>query len=399
MPKRSPFFPRLEPLNEPVIWEHWAGYLSAPRYQYSRLFEYYAIRNAAAVFDTSPLFKYRIHGPDATNFLSRVLARNILTCPVGSAQYTIWCNEAGYVVEDGVILRLAENDYLLSAAEPNLRYFDQLVGSADVTIEDVSTAYGMLAVQGPKSKVVLSRLTEAVDGLRYFKVRSTEIAGVEVILSRTGYTGDLGYELWIPAESALVVWDALFEAGQGYNIIPMGTDALKMARVEAGLLLLDVDFSSARFAWTAAQRETPAELGLGWMFSKLEQDDRDFIGRSAIEAEIKEKSSRWLTVGLSVDWHAYEAAHREAGIMPPKDGVFYEETHSIYKTDGDYAGYATSYMYSSLLRRHIALAKLPLDLAKPGQAVMLEIMIIHQPVKVLAHVVDMPFYNPKRKTG
>lgn len=399
MPKTSPFFPRLEPLNEPKIWEHWSGYLSAPRYQYSALFEYYAIRNSVAVFDTSPLFKYRFAGRDATAFLARVLTRNILTCRIGQAQYTIWCNEAGFVVEDGVILRLAANEYFLTAAEPNLRYFSDLIGDADVTIEDISAAYGMLAVQGPHSRTVLAQLTDAVRDLRYFRLARTEVAGVPVILSRTGYTGDLGFELWIPAAEALTVWDALFAAGKGYNILMMGTRALKMARVEAGLLLLDVDFSSARFAWTDAQRETPDELGLGWMLNKLDQDDRAFIGRSAIEAERKEKKSRWRTVGLAVDYHAYEKIHRDAGIMPPKDGVFHEETYSIYGHDSAYFGYATSYLYSSLLKRHIALAKLPPSLAQPGQEVQLEIMVIHKPVKVLARVVDLPFYNPERKTS
>lgn len=406
MPQTTPFHDRLVPLNETQIWKHWSGYLVAPQYQYSETDEYYAIRNSASLLDTSPLFKYVIQGSGAVPFLEHLLARNIGDCDVGQAQYTCWCNEAGFVIQDGVILRLSEDQFWLTAAEPTLRYFQQVANRnpqfSEVTIEDISQQYGILALQGPHAFNVLGSLAPEVAELSYFGVKRAEVDGVSVVVSRTGFTGDLGYELWIPAASALQVWDALMNAGLNYNITPIGTTALKMARVEAGLLLLDVDFSSARFAWVDAQRETPCELGWRWMFRKLGDDPRSFIGRSAIENQIADKSQRWTTVGLEVDWHEYERVHIEAGIMPPKHGVYHESTMSIYRrgdVEWDYVGYATSFLYSSLLRKPLALAKLPLDLAKTGTEVDLEIAVIRKPVNVMARVAKLPFFNPARKTA
>jgi len=405
MPKKTPFHSRLQPLNQTGIWKNWSGYLVAPKYQFSEIEEYYSIRNSVGLLDTTPLYKYRIKGDDAQTLLRHVLARNISDCDVGGAQYTCWCDEAGFVVQDGVILRVAEDDYWLTSAEPSLRYFRQIARQqslADLTIDDISEAYGILALQGPHSYNTLRQLTDSIDGMKYFDVRPASIAGEPVVISRTGFTGDLGYEVWVQAEDALTIWDALVSAGKDYNLIPLGTTALKMARIEAGLLLLDVDFHSARFAWVDAQRETPSELGWNWMFRELAKDDRDFIGRASIESEIKQKTSRWTTVGLQVDWHDYERVHVQAGIMPPKHGVYRESTMSIYRkgdVEWDYAGYASSFLYSSLLRRPVAIAKLPLDLASRGTEVDLEVNVIRKPVNVLARVARMPFFNPKRKTA
>ena len=249
---------------------------------------------------------------------------------------------------------------------------------------------------------MLSQLTTAATPLKYFEAAKTEIDGKPIVVTRTGFTGDLGYELWIKTCDATAIWDALMESGKGFNITPIGTTALKMARVEAGLLLMDVDFHSARHAWVDAQRETPVELGWRWMFRNLKNDKRDFIGREAIENELNTKSNRWTTVGLAIDWHDYERVHVEAGIPAPKFELYRESTMSIYRRNEklwDYAGYATSFLFSSLLKKPIAIAKLPPDLAKPGTEVDLEIPVIRKPVNVLARVVSMPFFNPKRKTN
>ena len=405
MPGTTPFHERLVPLNETGIWKNWSGYLVAPRYQYSVVSEYYAIRNSVAVLDTSPLFKYRIAGSDARAFLRYALARDIGPCRPGQAQYSCWCDEAGFVIQDGVVLCLAEGEYWLTAAEPSLWYFQKLAGSGswnDLEIDDLSTHYGILALQGPHALDVLDRLTGDAEALEYFEVTTTAIEGTPVVVSRTGFTGDLGYEIWIPAADAIKVWDAIFRAGEDWNIMPLGTTALKMARVEAGLLLMDVDFHSSRFAWVDAQRETPCELGWQWMFRGAAADDRSFVGRDAIVAEMANRTSRWTSVGLDVDWHDYERIYVEAGIMPPRDGIYCETTRSIYRIGDrqwDYAGYASSFLYSSLLRRPVAIAKLPLDLARPGIAVDLELTVIRRPVNVLAHVTRMPFYNPPQKTA
>jgi aminomethyltransferase len=397
MVKTTPFYPRLAPLSETMLWKHWAGYTAAQNYQFSTLTEYFAIRSGVAVFDTSPLFKYRIQGPDAERFLAGVLARDIRSCRPGQAQYTIWCDSDGYMLEDGVILRLSDDEFLLTSAEPNLRYFDNLIGRRRVEISDISKEYGILAVQGPHSRTVLAQLTKAAADLPYFHVTQTKIAKKPVILSRTGYTGDLGFELWIKADDALAVWDALMEAGAGYNITPMGLLALKMARIEAGLLLLDVDFASAKHAWVDGQRETPLELGFDWMFRKLGEEERPFIGRHAIEQEIANKTSRWKTVGLMLDWQHYDQTYSDLGLIPPKDTTPIEEVHSLYDAERSYLGYATSLMYSSLLKRHIAIGKLPPHLSKPGSEAYLELMIVHRPQYVLANVVRLPFYDPPHK--
>lgn len=405
MPKTTPFHSRLEALNQTKIWKHWSGYLVAPRYQYSETSEYYAIRNSVSLLDTSPLFKYRFSGSDAGELLMRAMARDVRKCKTGQAQYTAWCDDNGFLVQDGVVMRVADNEYWLTAAEPSLRYFRQIARTmnlTDVTVEDVSTQFGILALQGPHAYNVLKKLTDEAQSLKYFRLTQTEIANKPVTVSRTGFTGDLGFELWIKAEDATVVWDALMQAGAGFNITPIGTTALKMSRVEAGLLLLDVDFQSSRYAWVDAQRETIHELGWGWMLRNLDSDDRDFIGRAAIEKEIESQSSRWTTVGLAVDWNDYERVFLEAGITPPKHELYRESTMSIYRRGGpewDYAGYASTFLYSSLLRKPIAIAKLPLDLAKPGTEVDLEIPVIRKPQNVLARVHKMPFFDPPRKTA
>ena len=349
MPKTSPFFNRLAPFNEPQVWDHWSGYLSAPRYQYSSITEYYAIRDGCGVFDTSPLFKYRISGPDAEEFLSWVMVRAM--GPVGKARYVAWCNPDGWVMEDGVIVRTADDEFWLAAAQPNLRYLSDLVRERDVQVEDVTEEYGMLALQGPHSISVLSELTDLGE-LPYFGATNTDLKGIPVMITRTGFTGDLGYEVWVESSRAGELFDLLFDIGSGYNIKPVGEIALAMARIEAGLLLIGIDFQSARFAWVDAQRETPDELGWGWMVDL----DREFIGRDAISRERVQGTTRWKTVGLAVDWGDYERVYNSQGLMAPKEGVLAQHTMSVYRSGWGYAGYAPSCVYSSILKRHIAIA-------------------------------------------
>jgi aminomethyltransferase len=403
-PRKTPFHSRTERLSQTGIWKHWAGWLVAPQYQYSLNNEYYAIRNAVSLLDTSPLFKYHITGADARRLLERVLARDVGACQVGRAQYTCWCDERGFVLQDGVVQHVAEGEYLLTAAEPTLRYFRGVARDlgAQVTIEDVTDDFGILALQGPHAHDVLAQLTDDATPLRYFSVTRTAVEGCGVTLSRTGYTGDLGYELWVRAADAGTVWDALMRAGAGYNITPIGTTAMKMARLEAGLLLMGVDFHTSRFAWVDAQRDTPIELGWDWMFRKLGEDGRDFIGREAIESELRANSSRWRMVGLAVDWHDYERVHGEAGILAPMHELYAEGVRSVYRRgtkEWGYAGHATSFMASTLLRKPIALAKLAPDVAEPGREVDLEVTVINRPRNVLARVAQTPMYSPPRKTA
>src|SRR4051812_35217316 len=286
MIRTSPFHKRTSALNETGLWDHWSGTLAANRYQMSDKFEYFAVRNAAGVFDSSPLYKYRISGPDAEHFLAGILMRDIRTCPPGHAQYTAWCDDRGFVIEDGVILRTGPEEFLLTAAEPNLAWFADLVGRERVAIEEVTDDYGVLAVQGPRSRDLLARLVPEAASLPFFGVAEGTIAGTAVTISRTGYSGDLGFEVWVPSKWALKVWDALWSSFSGFGVLPFGLAALYMLRIEAGLLLLDVDFSSSRLGWTDEDRSTPIELGWSWMLPGLAAHGRAFIGRRALPREI-----------------------------------------------------------------------------------------------------------------
>ena len=395
----SPFHERTSALNETGLWSHWSGHLAADRYQMSDKFEYFAVRNSAGIFDTSPLYKYRIHGRDAERFLAGVLARDIRGCAPGNAQYTVWCDDRGFVVEDGVILRPGRDEFLLTSAEPNLAYFTNLIGRDQVSIEEVSHDYGVLAIQGPRSRDLLARLVPDVATLPFFGLATGTIAGAPVTVSRTGYSGDLGYEMWMPSTDALKVWDVLWDSMEGHGVLPFGLAALYMLRIEAGLLLLDVDFSSSRYAWTDEDRSTPIELGWSWMFKGLAGDDRAFIGRRALERELSDKTSRWRLTGLMVDWADYDRIYSGAGLIPPKDHTPVQEEMFVYDGEGHQVGYATSFMYSPILQRHIAIARVRPELAAAGTPVRLEMDVNHRYEYVTAQTARLPLYNPSRKTA
>jgi aminomethyltransferase len=404
MVQTTPFHPRLSELNLTGLYGHWSGYLSTLRYDLSAKHEYFGIRNSAGIFDTSPLFKYWIRGADAERFLAGVMTRDIRLCPPGRAQYTVWCDDAGYVLEDGVLFRHSDTEFLLTCAEPNLGYFRDLIGRLDVQLEDVTADYGMLAVQGPRSREILAQLAPEVAGLAFFGLTQAKIGERAVTISRTGYTGDLGFEIFVRADDAVPVLDAVLAAGKPYGLRPFGEDALLMARIEAGLVLIKVEFSSSRFAFTDQQRVTPIELGFRWMLRGMDDDDRPFIGRNAIRREIAGSTSRWSTVGLLLDWQDYDRLYTEAGLIPPKDEtpLTYESMLYSDRADGaepERVGYATSLMYSPVLQRHIAIARVRPDLATVGSRINLELTIDHQYRTVAADVAKLPLFNPQRKTA
>jgi aminomethyltransferase len=397
--KTTPFHDRLSELNRTGLYSHWSGYLSALRYDMSAKHEYFAVRNSAGFFDTSPLFKYWIRGKDAERFLAGVLTRDVRQCRPGRAQYTIWCDDRGYVLEDGVVFRHSDTEFFMTTARPNLGYFTDLVGRLSVEIEDVSDDFGVLAVQGPRSREILKTLTPDVNGLAFFDLCSTKIGTAPVTLSRTGYTGDLGFEIFVGADDALPVLDAVIDAGAGRGLRPFGEDALLMTRIEAGLVLIDVEFSSSRLAYNDNERITPRELGFGWMLRGIDAADRPFIGRAALRRELADKTSRWLTVGLSVDWQQFDRLHTEAGLLTPKDETPLSYESMLYDDEGERIGYATGLMYSPMLQRHIAMARVRPDLASPGSRVNLEITIDHRYRTVAADVARLPLFNPTRKTA
>lgn len=400
MIRTSPFHERTTALNETGLWSHWSGRLAVEKYQLSEKAEYVSVRNAAGMFDVSPLFKYRFGGPGAERFLAGVMARDPRTLKPGEAHYALWCDDRGYLVEDGVLLRHAEDEFVLTAAEPNLAYFQDLAGPRDrVVIEDISDAWAVLALQGPRSRMLLERLDKAIGKLAYFGHGKANIGGHKVNVSRTGFTGDLGYEIWCRTEDALDVWDAVWEVTRGHGVVPFGLQALYMTRIEAGLLLLDVDFANSRFAWTDADRATPFELGLGWALRGIEEGDRHFIGRNALRRELATGSGRFRTTGIVVDYGDWNRLHDEAGLLPAMDHVPVQEEQYLYDDAGMQIGYATSFMYSPVLQRHIGIARVPVASAPPGSKVNLEIPINHRYVHVAATTARLPHYNPQRKTA
>ena len=396
MIRTTPFYPRTSALNRSGLWEHWAGYLSAKQYHLSDKLEYFAVRTTAGVYDTSPLFKYRIHGKDAEAFLAGVLANNVRRCLPGQAQYTIWCDDDGYVIEDGMIFRSSGNEFMLTAADPNHAYLEDRIGNAAVEIEDVSEATASLAFQGPRSKAILTSIAPEVEQLRRFELVETKLGDTPVTISRTGFTGDLGYELWIPADRALEVWDSLFEASEGHGVMPFGETALIMTRIEAGLLLIEADFGPSRYAWTDGGKSTPLELGLGWMFKKIGDDDRPFIGRDAIRAEF-ERGPRWKMVGLEIDWQGWDDTYKAAGYVPPKDHTPLAEETVLWDKEENRVGFATSFMYSPMVQRHIAIAQVVPELSSIGSEVEYEVTIDHELKYITARVTEMPFYDPAHK--
>jgi aminomethyltransferase len=403
MIRTTPFHPRLSELNTQGIYTHWQGCLSPLRYTSAPKHEYFAVRNAVGVFDTSPLFKYRITGRDAERLLAGALLRDIRRCRPGQAQYTVWCDDRGFVMEDGVVFRHSDDDFLLTAARPNLGWFADLARSMRVQLEDVSDEYGILAVQGPRSRAVLSSLMPEVASLAFFDHVQAKVASAPVTVSRTGYTGDLGFEITVESDHALDVLDAVLEAGAPHSMRPFGEEALMMLRIEAGLPLIDVEWRNSRTAFTDADRVTPKELGVGWMLpkSQLLQDDRAFVGRQAIRRELTEGTSRWASVGIVVDWADWDRLYRDAGLLPPKSEhpLPYESVLYDANEDGTQLGYVTSFMYSPVLQRHIGLARVRPDRAAAGTEVRMELAIAHRNTTVQARTAKLPLFNPSRKTS
>jgi aminomethyltransferase len=396
MPIGTAFHDRTFALCESLSYREWSGYYAVSSYEPHHEHEYNAIRNAAALIDISPLFKYRLTGPDATRLVDRVITRDMRKVTVGQVVYTPWCDERGKVIDDGTVSRLAENFYRWTAADPSLRWFTQNAAGLDVEIEDISEQVSALALQGPTSGRLLKSIVRDADieKLKYFRVTSGEVAGVRLDISRTGYTGDLGYELWIPTDAAIKVWDALMTAGAAFDIHPAGMLALDVARIEAGLLLIDVDFHGSKKALIEAQKYSPFEMGLGRL---VNLDKGRFVGQSALIEEQKRGPVREI-VGLEVDWLGVERLYEEAGLPPTISPIASRAAVPVYAR-GAQTGRATSTTWSPTLKKLIALATVKRDYAKPGTQLEIEITVEANRHRVGATVVKTPFFNPKRKTA
>lgn len=396
MPIGTAFHERTFALCDSLNYREWSGYYTVSAYETHHEHEYNAIRNASAAIDISPLYKYRISGKDATRLVDRIVTRDMRKVKVGQVIYTPWCDEKGKVIDDGTVSRLEENVYRWTAADPNFRWFHQNALGLDVAIEDISDKVAALALQGPTSGRLLKTVLETGDitNLKYFYVTRGRIAGVPVEVSRTGYTGDLGYEIWMDWDRAKTVWDALMEKGLAFDIHPAGMLALDVARIEAGLLLIEVDFNGSKKAVIESQKYSPFELGLGRL---VHLDKGRFVGQDALREEQKQGHPREI-VGLDIGWNGVERVYEQLGLAPAMSSQASRVAVPVYK-DGSQTGKATSTTWSPALKKLIALATVKREHSKVGTELEMELTVEAVRHRVKATVARMPFFNPKRKTA
>jgi glycine cleavage system T protein (aminomethyltransferase) len=395
MPIGTAVHSRTFPLCASLNYREWAGYFAVSSYEEHHEHEYNAIRNAAALIDVSPLFKYLITGPDAARFVDRLITRDVSKMSVGQVFYTPWCDERGHVIDDGTVTRLGETRFRWTAADPNLRWFTQNAAGLQLNVADISEEVAALALQGPTSARLLRAVSTAdIDRLKYFRVTSGAIGGVTVEISRTGYTGDLGYEIWIPAGSAIQVWDALMEGGKPFDIKPAGMLALDVARVEAGLLLIEVDFYSSKKALIGGQRYTPFEMGLGRLVSL---GKGRFVGQQALRRE-QSGGPRRQIVGLQIDWPSVEQIYDKIGLAPAVGATASRTPVPVYRGSKQ-VGKATTTTWSPVLKKMIALATIDRPHFAEGTTLDMELTVEAVRHRVPVKVVATPFFNPPRKTA
>src|SRR6266446_910425 len=395
VPVGTAFHERTLALCESLNYREWSGYYTVSVYEMHHEHEYNAIRNSAALIDISPLFKYRVTGRDATKFVNRVISRDINKVAVDQVIYCCWCDPEGKVIDDGTMTRLGENEYRWTAADPSLRWFQQNALGLDVNIEDISEQVAALALQGPTSGRLLHAVTDAkIENLKYFRVTRGKIAGVPVDISRTGYTGDLGFEVWMPWRDAVKVWDALIAKGKAFDIHPAGMIALDIARIEAGLILIEVDYISSKKALIESQKYSPAEIGLGKL---VDLKKETFVGREALALEAKKGAARAL-VGLEINWNEVEALYDKLKMAPQVPSMASRVAVPVYR-NGRQVGKATSTTWSPTLKKMIALACVGRESSAVGTKLSMEMTVEAVRQTVSAKVVPLPFFNPPRKTA
>ncbi|MDH4141969.1 MAG: aminomethyltransferase family protein [Chloroflexota bacterium] len=388
------FHPRTAPLNRKMQWREWSGYFASSTYADFHDIEYNAIREAAALIDVSPLYKYRVSGPDAMRLVDRVITRDATKLTEGRVYYTPWCDEHGKIVDDGTVHRLDDGSYRWTAADPQYRWLRMNAAGLDVNVTDESESVAALALQGPFSRDLLEAAAEtSLADLRYFRRRAATIAGVDVDVSRTGYTGDLGYEIWIPADSAVAVWDRLMDVGAAWALRPAGMMALDVTRLEAGLILLEVDYTSARHAMNPEQNYSPFEVGLGRLVSF---DKADYVGRRALATEQQQGGPRRRLVGLTLDWYGIEGLYDARGI-PPAISPSVDRSPRPVLEGGRQVGKVTSLGWSPILKQAIALASVPVRHEPVGSQLEVEWTVEGRRGRVPAVVTALPFLDLERR--
>ncbi len=375
----TPFHARTSALNQANAWARWAGYTTVDCYT-DLSTEYFAIRHAASLYDVSPMIKYRIAGPEAERYMNRLLTRDIRKLKPDRVAYAVWCNDDGKVLDDGTVFRRGESEFLLKAQERHLAWLQDSAFGFDVTVEDVSEAIAGLALQGPLSCTVLKAMgLDGIAGLKPFGIAEHDLDGTPLAVSRTGFTGDLGYELWIEPARALDLWDRLMEAGAPHRLTPIGSQALNLARIEAGFIQTNADFVAADQAVRPTRQRSPFELGLDWL---VDFDKGHFTGRRALLRE-RETGSRYRLVGLDIE-----------GSKPARDAL-------IYHGKARQVGMVTSAMWSPTAKRNIALATLEAAWADKSDGLWAEIYVNKElkweKTAARCRIVTRPFFDPPRR--
>lgn len=395
MPFGSPFHQRTAALCTSYKWKEWAGYYAVCQYDTYMDKEYFAIRHSAGLLDVSPLFKYRVTGKDAAKYLSFVTTRDIQKLKIGWVVYASWTDEHGKMQDDGTVSRLSEEEFFVTTASLMFAWFEKFTRGFNVQIKNISDQYAAVALQGPNSRDILNNITDgAVTKLKFFRSTPAKINGKDVWISRTGFTGDLGYEVWTENENAIPLWDTLISAGKPYAIEPMGLDALDISRNEAGFILQGVDYFSARHCMIESQKSSPFETSLGWTV-QLERDN--FIGQKALLAE-KKSGSKWAFVGLEISLEELENIYTEFGLPPSMPIRAWRNATPVYESSGEtQIGRATSGTYSPTLKKNIALATILTPFSAIGTKIRFEVTVEWHKRNISATVVEKPFFNPERK--
>ncbi|MCP3978933.1 MAG: aminomethyl transferase family protein [bacterium] len=394
MPIPTPFHERTSRLCTSLFWKDWGGFHAVRSYDTCHEREYMALRHAAGLIDVSPLFKYEVRGKDAARFLSRIMVKDVAQMKPGRVTYLCWCDDHGKVLDDGTVSRLDDEHFRVTAAEPSLSWLTRHAERYHLTVEDSTERLGALALQGPRSREILATVCDVdLTRLRYFRVRRGRVAGIDVWISRTGYTGDLGYEIWVDAGEALRVWDALIDAGRPHRLEPVGLDALDVARVEAGYVMNGVDYYSAHHCLVESRKSTPHEIGLGWA---VQLDREPFIGRDALLDELQ-RGPAWRFVGLVYDWDEYEALFDAHGLPPQVHSGAWRDSVPVYDNEGRQVGQATSGAWSPTLKKNLALASVRAPWAATGNRLRIEVTVEFERRQVAATVARPPFFDPARK--
>jgi aminomethyltransferase len=395
MPLPTPFHPRTSPLCTSLLWKDWAGYHAVRSFDVHAEREYYAFRHACGLIDVTPLFKYDVRGRDACAYLSYLSVRDIGRLKPQQAAYLCWTDADGKIIDDGTVSYLDDQHYRVTSTDPEMHWFLRHARGFEVTVEDITDRVAALSIQGPTSRDVLKQVCETdLDRLKFFRlVRTRFEGGVEGIISRTGYTGDLGFEVWVDPGDAVALWDLLLAGGRPYGLEPAGLDAMDVTRVEAGYILSGVDYYCALRSLVESRKASPFELALDWTV-QLEREP--FIGQAALLRE-KERGAARKFVCLEIDWDELAALYARHGLPPEVHFGGWRDPRPVYDLGGRFIGQATSGAWSPLLKKNLALATLRSEHAALGHQVRFEVTVEYERKSVTATVVKKPAFDPERK--